>query len=457
MPFGVEMLHLLGMEVLNDWWGGALAGQLLVASFAPAAAGMIALTARRVGSPRAAWVAAVVYLTTPWVYRLAVIPYVEGPLCFYHAALVWAALCAHSAETERLRVRLWGVTGLLAGGAMACKYPALVSAVVPFGLLALVEAYRRRSVRVALAFGLGWALVMTPWLARNVVDTGNPVYPLAYRVFGGRHWDATRDAKWSHAHGPRPVTAQALAGSLVDVAGRSDWQSPLYMALAPLALARPGSRRVARSLWGYVAYLFLTWWLLTHRLDRFWLPLLPALAVLAGLGADWTRHLVWSALLGLLLSLAIMTNLAYCSTALVGFNEWTGDLLTLRSRIPKLLNPPLVRLDELLPAGAKVLLVGQAAVFHLNHPIVYNTVFNSDTFETLTRDRTPAQVRQGLAARGITHVYVDWYEIERYRSPGNYGFTAYVTPAVFARLVSENVLGPDESIGDLQELYPVRR
>ena len=69
---------------------GALVGQLLVACFAPAAAVLIALTARRWASPRAAWVAAVVYLTTPWVYRLAVLPYVEGPLCFYHAALVWA-------------------------------------------------------------------------------------------------------------------------------------------------------------------------------------------------------------------------------------------------------------------------------------------------------------------------------------------------------------------------------
>ena len=98
MPFGVEMLHLLGMEVLDDWWLGALAGQLLVASYAPAAAAMIALTARRWASPRAAWVAAVVYLTTPWVYRIAVIPYVEGPLCYYHAALVWAASRALDAE-----------------------------------------------------------------------------------------------------------------------------------------------------------------------------------------------------------------------------------------------------------------------------------------------------------------------------------------------------------------------
>ena len=92
---------------------------------------------------------------------------------------------------------------------------------------------------------------MTPWLAKNALDTGNPVYPLAYNVFGGRYWDAELDAKWSQAHGPRPVSMPALVASALDVAGRSDWQSPLYVALAPLALFRPGSRRRRPGALGY--------------------------------------------------------------------------------------------------------------------------------------------------------------------------------------------------------------
>src|SRR5206468_1832014 len=109
-----------------------------------------------------------------------------------------------------------------------------------------------------------------------------------------------------------------------------------------------------------------------------------------------------------------------------------------------------------LPPDARVLLVGQAAVFHLNHPIVYNTVFNRETFESLARDRTPAEVGRALQQKGITHVYVDWSEIERYRSPGNYGFTPFVTPEAFARLVAAGVLVPAPSIGKRQGLYRVR-
>lgn len=455
MPFNVEMLHLLGMEVIGDWWWGALVGQLLVMLYAPAAAAMIALAAYRWGSPRAAWFATVIYLTTPWIYRLAVLPYVEGPLCYYHAALVWSAGRAWFAEAPSIRVRLWTVVGLLAGGAMACKYPALISAVIPFGLVALVASVRTRCVPVLFAFAAGWAVIMGPWLVKNVVDTGNPVYPLAYSIFPARYWDADLDAKFAAGHARRGINFPALAESILDVVGKSDWHSPLFTAFAPLAFLRRGTRRFTALLFWYVFFLFATWWLLTHRLDRFWLPLLPALAILAGLGADWTRGWAWSALRGLILALAILSNLVFVTTALASLNRWTDDLNQLRVDVPVMLNRALARLDTELPSGAKVLLVGQSGVFHVKHPIVYNTVFNHETIETIAKDRSPDDVRKTLTQMGVSYVYVDWAEVERYRSPGNYGFTPFVTPQLFASLMRQGVLEPVERIGNQQELFRV--
>jgi len=479
MPFGVEMLHLLGMEVMGDWWWGALAGQLLVALFAPAAAMLIAATAYRAGSTRAAWIAAIVYLSTPWIYRLAVIAYVEGPLCFFHAALVWAAVWGVN-DRSIPRRPLWGLLGLLAGGAMSCKYPALISAVIPFGAVALVDAWRSRSPALVLCYVAGCAVVIGPWLGKNVIDTGNPVYPLGNSVFHGRYWDQAREAKWVAAHSHKPLNsnelwkavvdrrqwrkamavmrenANDLWNAVVDVAGRSDWQSPLYVALAPLALSRPGSRRLALALWGFVAYLFLTWWLLTHRLDRFWLPLLPPLAVLAGLGADWVRNRGWSILLGLILTISLVTNFTYISTALSGLNEWTGDLVFLRRDIPRRLNAPLAAIDKELPDSARVLLVGQASIFHLNHRVNYNTVFNDEMIETLAAGKTPEQFRLALQERQLTHIYVDWKEIQRHRQPGGYGFTDFVTPARFAHWVTEGILDRPIKVGLEQEWYPIR-
>jgi hypothetical protein len=307
----------------------------------------------------------------------------------------------------------------------------------------------------ALSFALGVLLVMATWFIKNVVDTGNPVYPLGYRVFGGRDWDESRERQWSNAHGRKPVTKQALVDGLFDVAGRSDWLAPALVALAPLAVFRSGSRRVAGLLWAYVAYLFATWWLFTHRIDRFWLPLLPSLAVLAGLGADWTRSRGWTALVGLVLAVSIASSAAHSTTNFVALNDWTGDLVKLRSEVPAMVNPPLARLDVVLPPDAKPLLVGQAQTFHMNHPVVYNTVFDRDTFESIDRGKSPEEVRDELGRRGITHIYVDWSEVARYRSPGNYGFTEYVTPDRFDRLFREGVLSRPVAIGADQVLYAV--
>jgi 4-amino-4-deoxy-L-arabinose transferase-like glycosyltransferase len=455
MPFGVEMLHLMGMEVLADFWWGGLAGQLLIALFAPAAAVLIAATASRGGSARAAWIAAIVYLSTPWIYRLAVIAYIEGPLCFYHAALLWAVVRGW-ADRAVSRRRIWFAIGLLAGCAMGCKYPALISAVVPFGALALWDCRRSRSLAPLTFYVLGWAIVMGPWLVKNVIDTGNPVYPLADSIFHSRHWDRALEQKWSDAHGRRSVTYQELFVSLIDVAGRSDWQSPLYVALAPLALFRSGSRRLALAIWGLVAYLFVTWWLLTHRLDRFWLPLLPASAILAGLGADWVRNRAWSLVLGVIMAIALLMNLTYITSSLAGPDDWTGDLDFLRRDVPRRWNAPLASLDTELPANARPLMVGQAAVFHLAHPVVYNTVFNPETIELLASGRNNDEFHDLLRQRKLTHIYVDWYEIQRHRKPGGYGFTDFVTPSRFAQWVAAGVLERPVLLGPQQQLYQVR-
>lgn len=479
MPFNVEMLHLLAMEVMGDWWWGGLAGQLLVALFAPAAALLIAGAAERGGSARAGWIAALVYLSTPWIYRLAAIAYVEGPLCYYHAALISVALGGRGGIGAAL-LRTWGLLGLLAGCAMGCKYTGLVSAVIPFGLLSLLYGWRNRSFSVVVCFVVGWAIVMAPWLMKNVADTRNPVYPLAASVFSSPEWSPERETQWQAAHGPRPIefreslwsfasllrgeklrpdsfrAVRQLWGSVVDVAGRSDWQSPLYFALAPLAFFRRGSRRLAFWLWSFAGYLFFTWWFATHRLDRFWLPILPVLAILAGLGADWMRSRSWSIVLGMVIGIGLFANATYVTTALAGLNEWTGDLAFLRRDIPKRWNAAMAKMDSELPAGAKPLMVGQAAVFHLDHTVAYNTVFNPETIELLAKGRAAEDFRHALESRKLTHVYVDWKEIGRHREPGGYGFSDFVTRERFASWEAAGVLTTPRQMGPDQVLYTVR-
>ena len=57
----------------------------------------------------------------------------------------------------------------------------------------------------------------------------------------------------------------------------------------------------------------------------------------------------------------------------------------------------LARLDAELPPEARPLLVGQAAVFHLDHRVAYNTVFNPEMIELLASGKTADEFRRGSA------------------------------------------------------------
>ncbi|MEO1995511.1 MAG: hypothetical protein ABGZ17_09575, partial [Planctomycetaceae bacterium] len=103
------------------------------------------------------------------------------------------------------------------------------------------------------------------------------------------------------------------------------------------------------------------------------------------------------------------------------------------------------------PPGARVLCVGEAEVFDAQFDIVYETVFDTSIFQTWfgrvgaasqqvdqSQLRSDAEIRRQLTSQRITHVYVNWADILRYRS--TYGYTSFVTPRVFQVLVQRGLL-----------------
>lgn len=489
-PFLTEMLLLDGMVLLGDWFHGALAGQVVLMLFAPLTAAGIWLAGRRWFSEMAGVLGAVVYLSTPWVFRMSIIAYAEGGLTAYvfgatlTGLLAWdrlrASASAASPKDWRTVASDIAHCGLCAGGAMACKYTGLVMAVAPWAVVLMLVTARHAAdfcvapasgprplgwrvplmTRLLGAYSLGVAVLVGPWLFKNLVETGNPVYPLGYRVFGGRDLDAAWAEKWSRGHA-RPQAGSVggelrdLGAKAFDVAAVNDWQSPLVFAFAPLAWLWPGGRRRVAALWGVTLWLFLAWWLFTHHLDRFWLPLLPTAALLAGVGvaslqSGLRSNLAWAALVA-----GWCFNLGFVSTGLVGYNAGLTSLESAADLAVRVSGPDLgwMNSSQILGERPKVLCVGEAALFHARFPYVYNTVFDRSVFEQWLGApgdypaaerplQSPDTLRRLLADQGITHLYVNWGEILRYRHPYSYGYTDFVHPSRFAELVEQGVLAP---------------
>jgi 4-amino-4-deoxy-L-arabinose transferase-like glycosyltransferase len=492
-PFLTEMLSLLGMVLRDDWERGALAGKAVLASFAPLTALGLYAAGRRWFGATAGCLAALFFITTPWTYRISIIAYAEGGLTFFLFAALFAVMLGirgrrsevgettHHSPLTTHDARLFLLAGLFAGSAMACKYPGVVQVVIPLGLAAAFfprfvlssrSEWWKHGLRYGTAFALGTAITVGPWLLKNAVETGNPVYPLLWSAFGGRDWDAETNAKWKAGHSPDNYAPSDAAEKFIDVVAKSDWQSPLLFAFAPLAffvgrIANPSSSvgrirnpsyGTAVRLWLYIAFLFAAWWGLTHRIDRFWVPMIPVVALLAGVGAAWcAQRAAGFAVTVVLVGATVVYNLAFITTALCGYNAYLIDYDAAAKQVAEF-EPGLTFLNRRLPRDAKVLCVGEAAVLYARRPVVYNTVFDRSIFEewfagepgaSATGDRPlrPAdEIRERLKAAGITHVYVNWQEVLRYRR--TYGYTEFVTPRRFAELLEMGVFGPPLTDGE---------
>ncbi|MBI1311834.1 phospholipid carrier-dependent glycosyltransferase [bacterium] len=467
-PFLTEMFALLGMVLSGDWFVGALTGKLVLMTFAPATGLAVFCAGRRWFDVRVAWAAALIHLTAPWTYRISIIAYAEGGLTFFLFATLFALLLTREASgCERRRLTL--LTGLFAGSSMACKYPGVLSVVMPLGVSLLwcewcragetsegdslnSETSINRVLKASVIYSIGVLLAVGPWLLKNAIETGNPVYPLLNSVFHGADWTPALDANWKAAHGPPHHQPFDLLVKLFDVTLKSDWLSPLFYGLAPLTLLVVRQRRLIGGLWLYIAFLFLSWWVLTHRIDRFWIPMIPIVSLLAGVGVWWTAERTWRYAAGGIVALCVLFNLGFISTALCGLNTWLGDYDEVRP-IAESSAKTIAALNEMnLPPDAKVLCVGEAQVFDARFQLVYNTVFDISIFEQWCSAsepgvapadqpmRLPEEIQKTLAEHGITHVLVNWEEILRYRT--SYRYTDFVAPHRFDWLVQRGVLEP---------------
>lgn len=479
-PFLSEMLSLLAMVVDNDPWKGAISGKATLGAFSFLSVVATYAIACRCFGRRAGLLAALILISTPWLTRISIIAYAESAITFYLIATVMLVLRLPDSQLQGQGRRLVTVVGFLAGSAMASKYPGVVSVVIPVGCFLMwslfkgavktvthegpnatdsnqtSEASMSKASAVVLAIGIysfGVFLAVGPWLIRNVSDTGNPVYPLVWSVFGGTDWDDSLNQKWKAAHSAPDHNVTAIPAHLKDVALHNDWQNGLLFAFAIPAVVMLWRRQDVRWLALHAGWLLTSWWLLTHRIDRFWVPVIPVMAVLAS--GIWvaSQSRVWRTLLMAAVGVGCVFNYAFCRLDVIGFHVGLSNLNAASERV---IRDDLRYLNAALPVKSRVLMIGEAEVFDCRFDTIYNTVFDESIFQSWTCAvddvlagtkrsgdlpmKPVSEIHARLIAEGITHVYVNWLEILRYRL--TYGYTPYVIPERIRALVDGRVLLP---------------
>lgn len=309
-PFHMEMHYLLAMHLRGGPWAGMyLAQWMSLAHMTLAVAAVYGLARSAVGADpaapargrAAAVAAAVLAASVPWLAMLGCVAYVEGGLLLYATlALAWML---HALRGGRRRC--FAVAGLMAGLACGTKYTAvpMVLALVPLAVAGCEAARRLRVGRARagartltradgaarLAAGLGifllaGAAAMAPWLVRNAVWTGNPVFPLAMRYLGRAHFDTVQMERFERAH-RAPADRSAVGARVMTFVRRValDWQYGFVLLPAAAVAAVFARRAPFMPLLGTAALLQVVFWLFfTHLEPRFAVTLVPVAAAMVG-------------------------------------------------------------------------------------------------------------------------------------------------------------------------------
>ena len=454
MPFGAEMYYLWGMLLYGEWYHGALVGKILV-GFTGSLLPAVALFAfgRRFFTGTVGIIAAILFLTTPWVYYVSVTGLIDCVCATYLLLAVYALAVFQYPkqkfeDSPRQPLGLLLLSGFLAGSAVSCKYPALLFVVVPLATFVWFCSRARKSRNIVL-FSLAALLACGLWFGKNAAFTGNPTYPLLHNVFGDRtgNWTPEKNARWTRAHSPHGFTLSAAYYSATQILWKSDCHSPVLVPLATCGLVpiffrfrtRKHEDRLLLALAAHIFFVLLCWWFLTHRLDRFWVPILPLVAILAAKGAVLSDNPFWKRTVLVVIGVTVAYSTLLAALPQPGkYNRFFLPMQAMRTD-PIRVMPWTQHYNDNPPQGT-LLLIGEAKAFDFNVPVMFSSCFDDSLFEKIVKGKSPEEIRRLFREHGISDIYVDWGEIARFRSPGNYGFSEFITPDVFDELVRQEVL-----------------
>lgn len=482
MPLGIEMHALAWMTLVSGsdgWWWGALIGKVIIGWMAPLTAWLLAASlfeyckrqradeSERGHATLISLGGAVLYLTLPGIAEVSQFGQIDAALGLYVLATVVVAFHYSFGNSEEHRSTTAVLLGLFAGMAFSAKYPALMFAIVPAVVVLLVRECRtpilaKQLTTRLLLFAAGVLIAAGPWLLKNAVVSGNPVYPLAASVLGGRTLDAEKIEQWQKAHAIPAIKdaqgnevrfswKQAIA-SLEQLAYKSPIPSSIFVPMFLLgAFYLP-----RRETWWWLAWLtagLAVWWFMSHRLDRFWLPLLPIAAWLAARAIMPLFQTAAGIPLAVVMTIGVLHSFLFFASPpandpryLVSLDaqrtDWKGEEFTRVSQAIGWINDNLKTTD-------RILMVGQAAVFDVAVPCDYSTCFDDSKWDEVAKATSPAERLQKFKELGVTYVCIHWGEIERYRSPGNYGFRSMITQPQVAEFISSGVLSVVETGQDM--------
>ncbi|KAB2891580.1 MAG: phospholipid carrier-dependent glycosyltransferase [Desulfobulbaceae bacterium] len=455
-PMNLELLYLIPLSFGND-----IIPKYIHFLFALLTALLIYRFLKPRTSTNIALFGSLLLLSTPIVVKLSTTAYVDLGLMFFSTASLLLILRWLESDAKRHLI----LAGICCGLAAGTKYNGIVSIIVLSLLLPIFSIHRQNrapgSDRKALAAGciflLCALLTFSPWMVRNFIWTGNPIYPLHDTLFNSvtsHNTHSISEAAPSDSPSPtmNPFVFRRLAYQepwwqtmLLPVRfffeGRDDDPryfdgklNPFLLILPLLAFLYPPTTRQARHkrqfLMAFSLLLFLFTFFQQVPRIRYIIGVVPPLVLLSAYGLHQTlsasaagtslkNHPISRSLVAVCAIGALAYNLQYLSsqfTLIKPLTYITGKVSReqyITSYRPEY--PAIQFINQLQqPIKTLAIFLGNRG-YYFDTPVVFDLQNNRSTLLELTKHSADGQhMYKALTARQITHLIIRFDLFEQY-------------------------------------------
>lgn len=277
--------------------------------------------------------------------------------------------------------------GLIMGMAISSKYTAFI--VYVFFMIYLIYMFvkKKQTLSGLIAAGMIPFLVLGPYLIKNILYTGNPVYPFFSGLFSGSPKLVEQAAAYvSHVSG---------FGSGMNIAGflKSPWvltvnpaifggDAAAGLILVVFFLILCGAAKRMKTAVLFIVFYYTAWYF-TGPVLRFLLPIEAACAVIGAVIYSRAKTKIRVIAFGMLVFLQALTSIYFVQKYLDPFSmliQPEGRYISNRVSYYKAAS----FLNNYDKNSRLVLLLGEARVFYFNMPVISYTVFNrADILENI--------------------------------------------------------------------------
>ncbi len=401
IPFNVYSNYPLNVEMLYVW--GLLLPGIAVSRMIHFGLGVLSvlviyLIARKHFSREAGRVSVYLFLSMIGIGILSASAFNDFGLVFFCLMSLFVLL--NWVETRK---SYWLIlTGIFSGFALGAKYTAAVNLgiiLILILIIGLIEKEKPRTLASDLMLILVSAfLSFSPWLLKNFIFTGNPVYPFFYEILGGKGWNAFNRLRFSEIYqnsfGPsgRGIARLLSIPSYLLFDFKND--VPLgFVWLLPIPfLFFVKSLNFKARLLGIYFLLYFVFWMSGTLVIRFLFPALTAYSLVGGIlmaeAVGKRRFLLW--VFFSLLAAGVLFNAYMVMDYTRGMRSGSGfregrDLQAMAGSV-----------NSLVPPKEKVLFVGEFRTFGFKREVLAPTMFDTNITEVWLEESANLK---GFAAR----------------------------------------------------------